>query len=190
MATEGLEKVFAITRGVMANVKPDQLDGPTPCASWNVRQLINHIVGGSHWFAVTANAGAYPKEDTAGETDYTAGDMLAAYDEGIKATLAAFNAPGAQEKIVKLPFGELPGAMFMGLATLDHFTHGWDLAKATGQSTDLDPVLAEELLGQSRMAVSDEIRGPEGQAPFGPEIEAGASACAADRLAAFLGRQP
>jgi uncharacterized protein (TIGR03086 family) len=185
MTTEGLASVFAMTRNVLANVQPDQLDDPTPCMSWEVRQLVNHIVGGSHWFAATTNAGAAQEME---DTDYTQGDMLASYDEGIAASLAAFDSPGAQEKMVKLPFGEFPGAMFMGLATIDQFTHGWDLARATGQDTNLAPEMAEQLLAQCRMAITDQFRGPDGQAPFGPEATAPEGASAADQLAAFLGR--
>ena len=34
MATEPLQQAFADTRQILANVKPDQLDLPSPCASW------------------------------------------------------------------------------------------------------------------------------------------------------------
>ena len=40
------------------------------------------------------------------------------------------------ERSVELPFGTLPMPAWMGIATTDVFMHGWDLAKATGQSTD------------------------------------------------------
>jgi uncharacterized protein (TIGR03086 family) len=190
MGTEALEQAFASTRKVLANVKPDQLDQPTPCASWDVRRLVNHIVGGSHWFAISTEAGQSPENDTTQDTDYAEGDPVAAYDEGIKRSVAAFSAEGAQEKMIKLPFGEFPGAIFMGLATTDTFTHGWDLAKATGQDANLEPELAEQLLGQVKMAIPDEFRGPDGVAPFGPEVKVPDSAPAADRLAAFLGRTP
>ena len=48
MATEGLEQAMGVAKGVLASVKPDQLDDPTPCKSWKVRDVINHIVGGSY----------------------------------------------------------------------------------------------------------------------------------------------
>jgi hypothetical protein len=34
------------------------------------------------------------------------------------------------------------------------------------------------------------MRGPEGEAPFGPRVEVAESAPVADRLAAFQGRHP
>ena len=88
------------------------------------------------------------------------------------------------EKTMKLPFGELPGSIF---AASDAFTHGWDVAKALGQSTDLDPGLAAQFLAASM--IPDEFRGADGVMPFGPKLEAPEWATAADKLAAYLGRQ-
>ncbi len=137
MSTESLERAFASTRSVLANVTPDELSNPTPCQSWQVRELINHIIGVSFWFADTVNTGIAPAPP---DTDFTRGDMVATYDDGIEQAVAAFGATGrAREDRSTLPFGTLPGAVYMGIATTDAFTHGWDLARATGQSTDLDP---------------------------------------------------
>lgn len=77
--------------------------------------------------------------------------------------------------------------MFLFLASVDTFTHAWDLARATGQSSDLDPELAEQLLAGAKASIPDSVRGAEPM-PFGPEQTAPANATAADRLAAFLGR--
>ena len=76
----------------------------------------------------------------------------------------------------------------LNLATVEQFTHGWDLARAIGRPTDLDPGLAAGLLTQARLAVSDAYRGPDGQALFGPAGGVPAGAGPADQLAAFLGR--
>ena len=123
-----------------------------------------------------------------GEKDWLGDDMLASFDAGRDRALAAFDAPGAQEKVITLPFGDFPGAAYMGLATTDTFTHGWDLAKATGQPTDIDPELAGQLLQGAQATISDDFRGDEPM-PFGPVQQAGPDASAADQLAAFLGRQ-
>jgi uncharacterized protein (TIGR03086 family) len=186
MATEGLEQAFATTRAVVAQVTPDQYDAVTPCASWDVRALINHIVGGSYFFGAAMAAGKAP--DNAEAVDFTQGDVVAAYDDGIKLSLDAFGAPGALERMVVLPFGTFPGGAFLGLAMTDTLAHGWDLARAIGQDTDLAPELAAELLVGARASIAPEFRGPE-PAPFGPEQEAGSGATNADRLAAFLGRR-
>jgi uncharacterized protein (TIGR03086 family) len=185
MATDGFEQAVGVAKSVLANVKADQLDDPTPCASWKVRDLINHLVGGSYFFAAATNGEAI--SDGADAPDFASGDYQVAYEDGSKQAIAAFAAPGALERIVKVPFGEFPGHAWMGLATTDTLTHAWDLAKATGQSTDLAPELAEQVLAVARQAISDAVRGDEPM-PFGAEKNCPDGASPADRLAAFLGR--
>jgi uncharacterized protein (TIGR03086 family) len=185
MTTENLERAFAAARTVIANVKPDQLSDPTPCATWQVRDIINHVIGNSYYTAAVVDAGEHVD---LGETDYTTGDMIAAYDEGIRRALAAFNTPGALDKTLKLHFGPLPATAWMGIATTDAFTHAWDISKATGQPTDLDPEFAEQLLAGARQFIQPAFRGADRERPFGAEAEPPANATPADRLAAFLGR--
>lgn len=187
MSTDILRQAFDSTQGVLANVSSRQLDDPTPCASWKVRDLVNHIVGGAAFFAETAETGFSP---AGGDVpDFTAGDMNAAFAQGARRAVAAFGTEGAMDKTMTLPFGELPGSIFVWIAATDTFTHGWDLAKATGQSTDLDPKLAEQLLEAARASIPDAMRGPEPQ-PFGPVVDVPGSAPMADRLAGYLGRRP
>ena len=178
-----LSRALQGTLTVLTKIQPSQLDAPTPCASWDVRALINHVTGSARWWAgmITGTA------DQAA-ADYAAGDYAAAYEESGRIVLAAFGADGVLDRTVRLPFGEFPGAVVLGMAATEQFTHGWDLARATGQPTDLDPDLAAELLGQARLAITDAYRGPEGQALFGPVRQAPAGASPADQLAAFLGR--
>ncbi len=187
MGADMLAQAFASTAGVLAGVEAQQLDGSTPCASWRVRELVNHVVGGTTFAAVTAETGQAP---TRGEdTDFCAGDFVTEFNRGAARAVKAFEAEGVMDKILKLPFAELPGAVFVNIATIDTFTHGWDLAKATGQPSDLDPELATQLLAFAQAFLSDGLRGEDGQAPFGPQVEAPAGAGPADQLAAFLGRR-
>ena len=73
------------------------------------------------------------------------------------------------ERTVELPFGAMPGSFVVNLAAADMFVHAWDLARATGQSTDLDPELADDLYGVVSQMLQPQWRGPDGQAAFGEE---------------------
>jgi uncharacterized protein (TIGR03086 family) len=188
MSAEVLQQAFTSTAAVLSQVSADHMTAPTPCASWSVHDLVNHIVGGPDYFAATAETGVAPSRG--GSPDFAAGDFEAVFDQGAKHAVAAFRAPGVMEKPLKLPFAVLPGAVFVFIAAIDTFTHGWDLAKAIGQSTDLDPPLAAQLLEVARASLPDTLRGPDRQAPFGPEVEVAAPSCPADVLAAFMGRRP
>lgn len=186
-----LSRALQSTLAILAKVQPAQLDAPTPCASWDVRALINHVTGTARWWAGTlvGPLAGQPAGDAGPDsTDYAAGDYVAAYEQSMQIALAAFGADGVLDRPVRLAFGEFPGAVVLGMAATEQFTHGWDLARSTGQHTDLDPELAAELLGVARLAITDDFRGPDGQALFGPVRAAPAGASPADQLAAFLGR--
>jgi uncharacterized protein (TIGR03086 family) len=184
MSTTPLEQAIESTSGVLAGVQPDQLDAATPCASWKVSNLINHIVGGQFFFATAAKG--EPLSDD--RPDFSSGDFNAAFQQGSAASVAAFSTDGAMDRIMHLPFGDMPGSVVIGIAATDTFMHGWDLARATGQNTDLNPELAADLLAGIKTALPDSFRGADGEAPFGPVQPAPAGASNADRLAAFLGR--
>src|SRR5439155_1507553 len=83
--------------------------------------------------AVTAETGISP-EIGGDRPDLTAGDFKADFTSGAARAVEAFSAEGAMDKPMKLPYGELPGSVFMVIAATDTFTHGWDMATATGQS--------------------------------------------------------
>ena len=184
MSVEPLQQAIKSTRTVLSNVGPNDLDRSTPCQSWKVSDVINHIVGGQFFFAAAAKG-----EPPSGEqVDYSAGDFVAEFDRGSALCVDAFSQDGVMEKVLHLPFGDMPGAVFVNLAATDTFVHGWDLAKALDQPTDLEPGLATVLLTQMQGFLPPEIRGEDGKAPFGPEQPASAGAPNADRLAAFLGR--
>ena len=183
MSVEALKQTIAVARGVLENTSKEQLSQSTPCAEWDVSGLINHMVGAHYFFEM----GLTGKPSGDMTTDFAAGDFLSAYDDAANACVAAFSADGVMEKMHKPPFGEMPGSAVVGLAMTDTFTHAWDLAKATGQNTDLAPQTAEVLLAGARQSIQPGFRSEEGSV-FGLEKTAPAGASKADELAAFLGR--
>src|SRR2546429_9168130 len=60
MSVEPLERATASTEKILANLSPDQLALATPCASWKVRDVINHIAGNGYWFEGIASTGTAP----------------------------------------------------------------------------------------------------------------------------------
>jgi uncharacterized protein (TIGR03086 family) len=190
-----LDRAFASTRAVLAEVDASQLTAPTPCAAWDVRGVISHFLGTARWAAGAVSGADDPPpaadDPPAGDDPVTGGDpaaLAASYDQAIREALAAFAVPGALARPVLLPFGTLTGAELMVLVARDQFAHGWDLARAIGCPADLDGGLASELLELAQAEGLDAFRGPEGAGLFGPATEAPAGSGPADRLAAFLGR--
>jgi uncharacterized protein (TIGR03086 family) len=187
MSTADLEQAVKSTAAVLAKVTPDQLDASTPCASWKVRDVINHVVGWTHNFGRVASGDE--ADMSLLEQDYASDDFNASFATGSAKLIGAFQAEGALERPMSLMGGEMPGAFIMGIATTDIFTHGWDLARAIGEPTDFEPELAGRLLTAARQNISDQMRGEEGSgAFFGPRVDVPDSAPPADQLAGFLGR--
>ena len=181
-STEPLAEAFATARGVLVHVDQDDLGKPTPCGSWDVRTLVNHMVSAPRVAAGRVSGVSEPTEE-----DFAAGDFVAAYDESARRAIAVFSAPGALERQVEFRFGASPATLLLFFATSDQVTHAWDLARAIGRSTDLAPSLAAQLLEEGGGTVTEEMRGDDGRAPFGTERTAPPGSSAADRLAAFLG---
>ena len=124
---------------------PDQWDKPTPCQEWNVRQLINHVVGEDRW------TGPLMRGSTIADVgDRLDGDLLG--DDPIHAALtAASESTDAvaetlpQNGVVHLSYGEERMDEYVLQLAADHLIHGWDLAAATGGDTSLDPDLVSEV---------------------------------------------
>lgn len=160
---------------VLAKVAADQLDAPTPCSEWSVRDLVGHVIAGNQRLA----GGTPPADsDLAG--------LIEAHATSAVAAQAVFAAPDGLTRSFEMPFGPVPGSVVIGLRTTDVLTHTWDLAQGTGQPSDVDPVLAAEMLEVCRQRIKPDFRGPG--RPFGEEEPCDANRPAADQLAAFLGR--
>jgi uncharacterized protein (TIGR03086 family) len=165
---------------VIAHVTAAQMDDPTPCPEWSVRQLLNHVIGGTKMFA-SMQTGEGPVDRAA---DHVGGDPAAAFQTTVAHLRDVFAAPGALDRVVAGPFGEQPARVLVIMRTSEMMVHGWDLAKATGQSTDLDAEVAEECIESfRRLRASGRGAGVFADAQPVPD-----DALAADRLAAIAGR--
>jgi uncharacterized protein (TIGR03086 family) len=134
-------RALEATRPLVAGVGADQWDLPTPCADWNVRELLNHVVAGNLWAAELASGRSIDDVGTTLDGDVLGADPVAAYDASAAAAAEAFEAPGALDAPCAVSYGPVPGSVYAGHRLIDVFVHGWDLATATGQSADLDPQL-------------------------------------------------
>ena len=182
-----LQRVVDTTNGVLEHTTGAQLSNQTLCTEWTVRDLINHMVGGATMFAISAEEGSIPDE-MLGQLmggDNLGDDPKGAWAQATTRAMAAFDAPGAMEKIVTLPFGQMPAGVALNIAIFDVATHAVDLARATGQHVT-DTELLEGALAMGRQMVGPELRAP---GVFGAEQPISDTASPEDRLLAFAGRK-
>ncbi|MGI8328466.1 TIGR03086 family metal-binding protein [Actinomadura scrupuli] len=172
---------------VIARVRPEQAALPTPCRSWDVRALVDHVVDEVHQFAVVTGGG---KREHLG-LDVLGDDWAGAYRAEADALLTAWRQPGALDRTQRLPFGEVPAAWTVGQQITELVIHAWDIAKATGQPTDLDPELGRLALQWGLDNLKPEFRGDEASGNhIAPQVTVPDDAPLYDRLAAFGGRDP
>ncbi|GAA0626462.1 TIGR03086 family metal-binding protein [Kutzneria viridogrisea] len=177
------QRAAAMVDATVSAVRPDQFDHPTPCTEWTVRQLINHVLTGNLLFVSLATDAPPPDH----MVDHVGDDHVASFRDSLARLSAVFSEPEFLSKPVRTPDGEGMGSALVDMRFHEFVVHSWDLAKATGQSTDLDHELVQRSLTSMRASrMLARVRGEGG--PVGAQQPAPADANPADRLAAFMGR--
>jgi uncharacterized protein (TIGR03086 family) len=179
-----LSRAVDQTEAIISRVRPDQAAQPTPCDPWDVRALVGHVVHDVRQFTARARGGETNTEES--RTPDIGDDWVGAYRQAADSLLGAWRKEGAVERTVELPFGTVPATWFVGQQLADLVVHGWDIAKATGQSTELDPELGRFALEWGKENLRPQFRGKE----FAAEVPIGDEAPVHDRLAGFFGRDP
>jgi uncharacterized protein (TIGR03086 family) len=157
----------------LAAIHPDDLDRPTPCAGWTVRELADHLAAAPEHFLRSArgeevdwSAGAGAGDDPAAITSHFrthADDLLHHWHGQPDDHVAQADWQSAE----------------LGV-------HTWDLVQALGRPVRLDDEVAERGLAFMRQGLTDDNRGKA----FGAPVPVDDDASAYDRLVAFAGRDP
>ncbi|MBV9100340.1 MAG: TIGR03086 family protein [Candidatus Dormibacteraeota bacterium] len=162
----------------VGGVREDQLELPTPCASWNVRMLVNHVLYDLQQFAKMVKGEQWKP----GSIDVPYEEWTATFSSGSAELLSAWRDHAGDASAAQRP----PTQQIAEFAV-----HGWDVARATGQHIDFDDDAATVALEWARSMLKPEYRGSEESGKvFGPEVQIAGDAAAIDRLAAFFGRDP
>jgi uncharacterized protein (TIGR03086 family) len=180
---------------VVNSVTPADLTKPTPCAGWNLADLLAHMTVQHHGFAAAARGGGADLGvwDPATVADAVAADPAGAYSAAANDVLSAFAADGVLDATFALPeFGPgagFPGAMAIGFHFVDYVVHGWDVARAIGVAFELPNEVVAAVLPVALAVPDGEIRAAEGS-PFRPAVATNGEVSDMDRILAHLGRSP
>ncbi|WP_327085741.1 TIGR03086 family metal-binding protein [Nonomuraea sp. NBC_01738] len=179
------------TAELVATVEPADLDRPTPCAGWTVRDLLAHQIVQNHGFA---EAAAGLRTSLERWTPVPPGDdPVAEHTASVEAVITAFAAEGVLERDFWLPEvregGPFPGRMAVGFHFIDCVVHDWDFARALGVPVNIADDLAEAALPLTlQVPDTPESRGA-GKA-FARGLAVSGDAPALTRILAALGRDP
>ena len=159
-----LSRAIDQTAEAIAAVRDDQLDDPTPCADWDVGQLVAHLAVG---------AGHLLEQARGGSPDWSA------VPDRVDDAAGTFRASGAA---LLAHLRDQDANADWQLAELA--VHTWDLVTATGQAIRLDPDVAERGYAFMSHVLKPEMRA----GVFGPEQPAPDDADPYQWIAAFAGR--
>jgi uncharacterized protein (TIGR03086 family) len=195
-----VETATAVVRGVQTS----HLDLATPCADFNVRALLGHMVMVLRRVSAVGRAldPMSIAEDVA--TDVGDSQWSAAWSAAASDAAEAW-ADGSQlAATIVFPWVSHSGADTLVMYAAELSTHTWDLAVATGQTVDWnDEVLDASIASVKRIlpepkraslfeAVRDQMP-PEYRdfpPPFADAVDVPAYASRIDRLIAWQGRKP
>lgn len=162
----------------------DDLGRPTPCADYDVRTLLAHLI------AVLRKLTAAGRGEDASAVADPVTDITGGWNDEFRRARTGFEQVWSSDAVLDmnctLPWATMPGRDVLDAYTHEFTIHSWDLARAVGRVNDLDPFLAEAALDWFTKHVPAESRSDNG--PFGPVVEVGADADIYTRLAGYAGR--
>ena len=173
-------------------VRDDQLEDPTPCSSYALGDLLQHVRGLAEAFTLAARK----EQPSGGSKPPPQGDASLLPDDwrGETATwldrlVHAWSDPAAWEGTTWIAGFEAPSSAVGITAANELVAHGWDVARASGQQLLLDDASlapAREFVAMMSGPGSDEARGDA----FGPALPVPVGASVLDEVIAGNGRDP
>ncbi|MGW0516131.1 TIGR03086 family metal-binding protein [Crossiella sp. NPDC003009] len=188
MSAEYVALVEAPLVGVVRKLTAASLGAATPCAEFDVRRLLNHLL---FWGPSLAGAGRKesvpPPGVDEGAVDLVGEDWAGAVEGQVFRTVAAW---GRDEAWVGMTWmggeNQLPAEVVGGMVVTELAVHAWDLARASGQDVQLDAGLVEFVHGQ--VVVSAQQGRDMGV--YGPEVAVPEPAAVWERVLGLTGRDP
>jgi uncharacterized protein (TIGR03086 family) len=171
-------------RTLADGVPADRLTDPTPCAEWDVRGMLGHLVATVDRVRVIGEGGdpqTTPRV-VEGIADDGWTDALGAAEDKMAAVWAD---DAVLDELVTVPWGRVPGRAAVWGYIREALVHGWDVAVATGQSPEADPGTAEAALAETKRVMPAEPRG--GPIPFAAPVAPRPGAGPTEQLANWCG---
>lgn len=124
-------------------VPTDAWSNETPCAGWDVRALVNHVVGEDRWTPPLMEGRTIADVGSSLDGDLLGDDPV---DAGRTAAIDAIDSVTTRlplDQVVHLSYGEESPSEYVMQLSADHLIHGWDLAAAVGAPRELDANLVD-----------------------------------------------
>ncbi len=172
------ERALDETDRLVGLVRPDQMDRPTPCSEWKLRDLLRHLIEGN-WRVASVAQGTPPAQKA---SDLPEDQLVQVYHRSVGELKEAWREPRKLER--EYDFGS--GTKVIQGHLLDCVAHGWDVARAVRQEPSFDPDVVQSATLKAWEVFADQAaRGSR----YGAVVKPPPDASGIDILAALLGRR-
>lgn len=161
-----------------------QWSRPTPCADWNVRDLLNHLTSEHLWAPHLLRGETLDQVGDRYAGDVLGEDPLGSWRRAITGSVLAWGQADPAGS-VHTSMGQIPVQDYASQMLVDLTVHAWDLARAVGVRPHLVADAVEACLAYEKPRVG------EGEVPgiFATPV-ATESESRVDQLVGLLGRDP
>ncbi len=178
---EALSSVLAKDEALIAGVDAQAWAMPTPCPDYDVRSLVNHIIGWLRVFEASVRGGGVGDDPEA----FTSAEPVADFQAASTGALDGWRT-GGTDRTVAMRGSDLPGELVLSMMLIEYVTHGCDLALGSGQAMPFSEAELALVLEVANEALPDQYRGAG--KPFGARVEVPESAPVLAQLLGFMGR--
>ncbi|MDA8392871.1 MAG: TIGR03086 family metal-binding protein [Actinomycetota bacterium] len=187
---------------VIREISPNELGRSTPCAEFDVRQLLGHVVAAGNRVAIIGRGEDWTPEPPGARLVVHDDGWYDAWSKAAALMEQAWSDDAALVRVIELPWIRSSGADVLAGYVNEFTVHTWDLAVATGQSPSWDDEALRMAFASIRAVLPPEGRTAQFEAvraslphsaqtwsaPFADAVPVAPDAPLIDRLVAFNGR--
>ncbi|MFC9257568.1 TIGR03086 family metal-binding protein [Amycolatopsis thailandensis] len=171
--------------GILRGIGETEFAARTPCAEYDVRALLNHLLYWGPWLEA-AGRKAPPPEVATGEAEaaLVGPGWLDVAERQTARLVDVFGTPEAWQGMTALGTAQMPASIVGDMVLGEFVFHGWDLARALGRTIDVAPEAAEAVY-VSAVAMGEQARSMK---VYGEEVTVAEGATAFERALGATGR--
>lgn len=141
-------------------VPADAWTNSTPCTEWDVRALVNHVVGANVRYRMLLQDAPLADVEATRAVDHLGRDARDAYATTAEAMVACFRERGMFERRFRHAAGERSGRELLVMRIYDIGVHTWDLARSidADERIDADVVAIALTMPSPSPAANDQAR--------------------------------
>lgn len=179
-----LDRATQLFSQVLASLRPEDLDRPTACGEWTIRDIANHVCGGAMRYAHYMRGGTADEVAWTRAADHVGDRPRAVHEQGSAELRRLFAQPGAGSIRAHHQLQTVSGSELLYMRVEELAVHAWDIASTLDPTATIDPTLAAYVLDRGNSIIQMQ----RNHGYFAEVAPADTDAPAAVQLLALTGR--